>query len=62
MLECLRARKGCNNSKNALHPKPSPIADCKAKVNAIACPDGMYKLSNAIFEHAPSPRKTWYYE
>lgn len=36
----------------------------KQIVNAIACPDEKYKLSNTILEHnhALSPRKTWYYK
>lgn len=32
-------------------PKSSSKIDCKAKVNAIVCPDGKYRLLNVFHEH-----------
>lgn len=63
-LACSRAGKGYNTSKNSPHPKPSLKTDCKAKVNATACLDGKYRLSNVVLDHNHklSPGKARFYK
>lgn len=63
-MACSPAGNGCNTSKNSLHPKPSSKIDCKAKVNATACPDGKYRLSNVVLDHNHelSPGKACFYK
>lgn len=51
ILTCSRVGKGVQYSKNSIYLKPSSKTDCKAKVNATACLDGKYRLSNVALDH-----------
>ena len=43
--------------------KKKKIHGCKAKINAICCPDGRFTLSNVVFNHIHtlSPKKARYF-
>ncbi|KAF5190418.1 hypothetical protein FRX31_019996 [Thalictrum thalictroides] len=64
MFACARSGKSKSNSRNAFKVRPISKTNCNAKVDAVLCSDGRWRVTLVHYDHNHelSPRKSRYYK